>query len=125
VKPFAFPELVARIRALLRRDVTRADAVLSAGELRLDPARHEVWWHGDLLALTRKEFGVLEYLLAHDGSVVSAEELLTHVWDEHADPFTQTVRVTVGTLRRKLAASGREAPLETVIGRGYRLREPA
>ena len=87
-------------------------------------ARHEVWWHGELLALTRKEFGVLEYLLTHQGAVVSAEELLEHVWDENADPFTQTVRVTVGTLRRKLGAGGRPAPLETVIGRGYRFKEP-
>ena len=125
VKPFAFAELVARVRALLRRDIAKPDPVLSLGPLRLDVARHEVWWHGELLALTRKEFGVLEYLLAHQGAVVSAEELLEHVWDENADPFTQTVRVTVGTLRRKLGAGGTAAPLETVIGRGYRLKEVA
>jgi DNA-binding response OmpR family regulator len=124
-KPFAFPELVARVRALLRRDIAQPDLVMGAGDLRLDVARHEVWWHGELLSLTRKEFGVLEYLLTHEGAVVSAEELLTHVWDEHADPFTQTVRVTVGTLRRKLTAHGEPVPLETVIGRGYRLRESA
>jgi DNA-binding response OmpR family regulator len=125
VKPFAFPELVARVRALLRRDVAQPDSVLSFGHLHLDVARHEVWWHGELLALTRKEFGVLEYLLTHRGAVVSAEELLEHVWDENADPFTQTVRVTVGTLRRKLGAGGLDPPLETVIGRGYRLKEVA
>ena len=125
VKPFAFPELVARIRALLRRDITQPEPVLEAGGVRLDLARQEVWWQGDLLHLTRKEFGVLEYLLSHEGAVVSAEELLTHVWDEHADPFTQTVRVTVGTLRRKLSAGGSPAPLETVIGRGYRFRSSA
>src|SRR5688500_319595 len=84
-KPFAFPELVARIRALLRRDIAQPDPVLSVGQLRLDVARHEVWWHGELLALTRKEFGVLEYLLTHQGAVISAEELLEHVWDENAD----------------------------------------
>ena len=104
VKPFAFPELVARVRALLRRDIAQPDLVMDVGDLRLDVARHEVWWHGELVALTRKEFGVLEYLLTHQGAVVSAEELLKHVWDENADPFTQTVRVTVGTLRRKLGA---------------------
>ena len=125
VKPFAFAELVARVRALLRRDVAHPDSVLSVGHLRLDVARHEVWWHGEKLALTRKEFGVLQYLLTHQGAVISAEELLEHVWDENADPFTQTVRVTVGTLRRKLGAGGRAAPLETVIGRGYRLKDVA
>ncbi|MFY0409814.1 response regulator transcription factor [Solicola sp. PLA-1-18] len=125
LKPFAFPELVARIRALLRREITQPDAVLTSGALRLDVARHEVWWHDQLLALTRKEFGVLEYLMSRVGVVVPAEELLKHVWDEHTDPFTQTVRVTVGTLRRKLAAGDRPAPLETVVGRGYRLKEPA
>ena len=125
VKPFAFPELVARVRALLRRDIAQPDLVIAVGDLRLDVARHEVWWHGELVALTRKEFGVLEYLLTHQGAVISAEELLEHVWDENADPFTQTVRVTVGTLRRKLGAGGSPAPLETVIGRGYRFKESA
>ncbi|MGH3461237.1 MAG: winged helix-turn-helix domain-containing protein, partial [Kribbellaceae bacterium] len=69
-----------------------------------------------------KEFGVLQYLMSRPGHVVSAEELLEHVWDENADPFTQSVRVTVGTLRRKLTVGDEEQLLETVIGRGYRLR---
>jgi DNA-binding response OmpR family regulator len=89
----------------------------------LDTARHDARRGDRSLPLTRKEFGVLEYLMTRPGHVVSAEELLDHVWDENTDPFTQTVRVTVGTLRRKLTV-GDEAPLlETVIGRGYRLRE--
>jgi DNA-binding response OmpR family regulator len=68
---------------------------------------------------------VLEYLMTRVGVVVSAEELLEHVWDENTDPFTQTVRVTVGTLRRKLAAAGHPTPLSTVVGRGYRLQDLA
>ncbi len=130
-KPFAFAELQARVRALLRRDpvagIPGASPVLSVGPLRLDTAKHLVTWDGAEISLTRKEFGVLEYLMRRPGHVISPEELLEHVWDENADPFTQTVRVTVGTLRRKLtiAASLDEesAPIETVIGRGYRLRE--
>jgi DNA-binding response OmpR family regulator len=78
---------------------------------------------GRELKLTRKEFGVLRYLLSRPGHLVSAEELLEHVWDENADPFTQTVRVTVGTLRRKLTIDGEPQLLETLIGRGYRLRD--
>jgi DNA-binding response OmpR family regulator len=89
----------------------------------LDSSRHLATRAGRELPLTLKEFGVLRYLMSRPGHVVSAEELLEHVWDENTDPFTQTVRVTVGTLRRKLTV-GDEAPLlETVIGRGYRLRE--
>ncbi|PRX92492.1 response regulator transcription factor [Allonocardiopsis opalescens] len=123
VKPFAFAELLARIRALLRRDVAGGNSVLRVGELLLDTARHHARRGERGLALTNKEFGVLRYLMSRPGYVVSAEELLEHVWDENTDPFTQTVRVTVGTLRRKLTAKGESALLETVIGRGYRLRD--
>jgi DNA-binding response OmpR family regulator len=123
VKPFALAELTARLRALLRRDVRGTSSVLRVGELTLDVARHLVHRDGRELSLTLKEFGVLRYLMTRPGHLVSSEELLEHVWDENADPFTQTVRVTVGTLRRKLSLDG-EAPLiETVIGRGYRLRD--
>ena len=118
VKPFALAELLARIRALLRRDTAGTSAVVTAGPLRLDAARHRATLDGAPLPLTPKEFGVLEYLMTRPGHVVSSEELLEHVWDAHADPFTQTVRVTVGTLRRKLGGW-----IETVVGRGYRLRE--
>ncbi|MEO3811621.1 response regulator transcription factor [Sphaerisporangium sp. B11E5] len=120
VKPFAFPELLARVRALLRRDAGGGTAVLEVGELRLDTARFEAYRAGLQLPLTPKEFGVLHYLMTRPGFVVSSEELLEHVWDEHTDPFTNTVRVTVGNLRRKL---GVEGLIETVIGKGYRLRE--
>jgi DNA-binding response OmpR family regulator len=121
VKPFALAELLARVRALLRRDTGGGTAVLEVGDVRLDVARHEASVGGEPLHLTPKEFGVLEYLMTRPGNVVSAEELLEHVWDENADPFTQTVRVTVGTLRRKLGGE----TIETVVGRGYRLKEVA
>jgi len=117
-KPFAFAELVARVRALGRRSSPAAPPRLSAGDLQLDPARREVERAGQLLALTRKEFGVLEVLLGADGAVVSSEELLERVWDENADPFTTTVRVTMMTLRKKL---GDPPLIHTVVGAGYRL----
>jgi len=123
-KPFALVELLARVRALLRRDTANGTAVLSIGDVVLDTARQDARRGDRSLPLTRKEFGVLQYLMTRPGHVVSAEELLDHVWDENADPFTQTVRVTVGTLRRKLSVAGEDQLLETVIGRGYRLREP-
>ncbi len=119
VKPFALAELLARVRALLRRDTAGTSAVRTVGDLVLDVARHVVTLRGERLTLTPKEFGVLEYLMVRPGHVVSSEELLEHVWDANADPFTQTVRVTVGTLRRKLG----EGSIETVVGRGYRLQE--
>jgi DNA-binding response OmpR family regulator len=117
-KPFAFGELVARIRALARRSRDPLPPVLERHDVRLDPARREATRAGHFLHLTRKEFGVLEALLAADGAVVSAEDLLERVWDEHADPFTNTVRVTIMNLRRKL---GRPPLVETVVGVGYRL----
>jgi DNA-binding response OmpR family regulator len=95
--------------------------VLHVGPLELDTARHIVRRGDRVLDLTAKEFALLRYFMAHAGAVVSQEELLEHVWDEHADPFTNTVRVTVGTLRRKVTIEGEDALIETVIGRGYKL----
>ncbi|MBB4904947.1 response regulator transcription factor [Actinophytocola algeriensis] len=117
-KPFAFDELVARVRALARRSTPVTPPVLRAGDVELDPARRTVTRAGTQVELTRKEFGVLEVLLAASGSVVSSEELLERVWDEHADPFTTTVRVTVMTLRKKLGEPG---IIDTVVGSGYRV----
>jgi DNA-binding response OmpR family regulator len=117
-KPFAFAELVARVRALGRRATPAAPPVLQAGDLVLDPAKRTVLRSSRNIDLTRKEFGVLETLLSAAGVVVSSEELLDRVWDEHADPFTTTVRVTMMTLRRKL---GEPAIIETVVGSGYRV----
>ena len=116
-KPFAFHELIARIRALGRRG-PGSRAVMRRGDLVVDRARHRVTRAGLPLALTRKEFGVLDYLAGADGAVVSAEELLEHVWDANADPFSNTVVVTVARLRRKL---GDPPLIETVTGVGYRL----
>ncbi|MEU6374764.1 response regulator transcription factor [Streptomyces sp. NPDC046909] len=118
-KPFAFTELVARIRALARRAQPALPPVLVRGELRLDPARREASRAGGQLVLSPKEFAVLELLLGAEGAVVSSEELLERAWDEAADPFSQTVKVTVSRLRRKLG----EPPLiETVDRAGYRIR---
>ena len=124
VKPFAFEELKARVRSLLRRDAAQSGAVLTVGDLELDDARHEARRGGATLELTAKEFALLRYFMSKAGQVLSQEDLLEHVWDEHADPFTNTVRVTVGTLRRKLEKAGGPTPIETVIGRGYRLVQP-
>ena len=124
VKPFAFDELSARIRSLLRRDPGRSGAVLQVSDLELNTARHTAVRAGRSLDLTAKEFALLRYFMSHPGEVISQERLLDHVWDEHADPFTNTVRVTVGTLRRKLTVDDEVQMLETVVGSGYRLLEP-
>jgi DNA-binding response OmpR family regulator len=116
-KPFAFAELVARVRALSRR-APSVPPVLRCGDLSVDRARHRASRGDHPLPLTRKEFGILEMLLAADGTLVSAEELLEHVWDANADPFSNIVSVTMTRLRRKL---GDPPLIETVVGRGYRL----
>ena len=121
LKPFAFPELSARIRLLLRRDTGATSAELRIGPLCLDTRRHEVTLDDEPVVLTAKEFALLRYFMTNPGEVISQEELLEHVWDENADPFTNTVRVTVGTLRRKLEAVRPDTLIETVVGRGYRL----
>jgi DNA-binding response OmpR family regulator len=118
-KPFDFAELVARVRALGRRARPPAPPVLQRAGLRLDPNRREVYRDGRYVNMTRKEFAVLDELLRADGAVVSAEHLLEKAWDEHADPFTNVVRVTVMTLRRKL---GDPPVIETVPGVGYQIR---
>jgi DNA-binding response OmpR family regulator len=117
-KPFAFAELVARVRALLRRAQPALPPVLSHGDLRLDLGRRTASRDGRVLDLGHKEFGVLELLLAAGGRVVSAEELLAGVWDEMADPFTSSVKVTISRLRRKL---GDPPVIETVPQAGYRI----
>jgi len=117
-KPFAFVELSARVHALLRRTRPAAPPVLERAGITLDPARHEVFRDGRPIPLARKEFAVLVELMRADGATVSAEDLLERAWDEHVDPFTNVVRVTVMKLRRKLGEPGL---IETVAGVGYRL----
>ncbi len=117
-KPFAFAELTARLRALLRRAQPPLAPVLISGDLRLDPARRTASRGGRPLELGPKEFGVLELLLAAQGRVVSAEELLERAWDEMADPFSTAVKVTISRLRRKL---GDPPVIETLPQAGYRI----
>ena len=115
-KPFEFPELTARIRALGRRVFTTLPPQLSAGGITLDPFRHEVFRDGRFVRLSRKEFAVLEVLMRAGGGVVSAEQLLEKAWDENANPFTNSVKVTISTLRRKL---GEPWLIRTEAGVGY------
>ena len=121
VKPFELGELAARCARCCGGTATAAPRALSVGSLELDPARHEATQAGEPLALTPKEFALLRYFMTRPGEALSEFDLLTHVWDENANPLTRTVRVTVMTLRRKLAGN----PIETVQGAGYRLREDA
>ena len=119
-KPFAMSELVARVRALGRRPDVALPPTLLAHDLTVDTARRVATRRDARIPLTRKEFGVLEVIVAAGGRVVSAEELLDRVWDEAADPFTNAVRITMMTLRRKL---GDPPLIETVVGSGYRLAD--
>lgn len=121
-KPFDFPELVARLRALERRAGASRPPVLEAHDVRLDPFRREVYRKGRLVRLSNKEFTVLEILMRADGGFVSAETLLEKGWDENADPFTNTVRVTISNLRKRL---GDPWLVHTLPGAGYRFEAPA
>jgi two-component system response regulator VanR len=115
-KPFEFRELVLRLRALDRRRAHNRPPVRELAGLRLDPFRREVYRDGRYVALTRKQFAVLEVLVAAEGGVISAEQLLEQAWDEHADPFTNAVRITVSALRKRL---GEPWVIATVAGVGY------
>jgi DNA-binding response OmpR family regulator len=117
-KPFAYAELVARIRAVARRSSPALPPILVHGDLRLDPAQRIATRAGARLTLSPKEFAVLEYLLAANSRVVSAEELLERVWDEATDPFTTTVKATINRLRSKL---GSPPIIETISRAGYRI----
>lgn len=121
VKPFDFAELVARIRALGRRGDAHG-STLEVGDLTLDIAAHRASRSGVELHLTAREFSLLRYFMHHPGDVVSTEDLLEHVWDANADPFTSSVRVILSRLRRKL---GDPAPIATITNVGYQLQAPA
>jgi two-component system copper resistance phosphate regulon response regulator CusR len=118
VKPFAFAELVARVRALGRRE-HETGAVLEVADVRLDQVAHRAWRDGRDLGLTARELALLRHFLRHPGEVLSSEDLLEHVWDAHADPFTSSVRVILSRLRRKL---GDPPLIHTVTGAGYRFQ---
>ena len=123
-KPFQFPELSARVRALLRRTETTVTPVLEVGDIRLDPAAHTVWRGAVAVPLTPKEFSLLHHLMVHRGQVVTRSVLLDHVWDANYDGVSNVVDVHVANLRRKLDLPGADGGIETVRGVGYRLNEP-
>ncbi|MCZ7666876.1 MAG: response regulator transcription factor [Chloroflexi bacterium] len=126
VKPFHFEELTARIRALLRRDLRVREPIHQVGDLKLDSAGQIVWQRDRRLELTRKEYSILAYLMRHPDEVVSQEELLEHVWDTAVNFFTQSVRVHINALRRKLGDDPKDPRyIETVIGKGVSFAVPA
>jgi two-component system OmpR family response regulator len=123
IKPFAFAELLARLRALLRRGAPQRSGTLRLGPIELDPAAHIVRLYGNTLELTQKQFALLEYLLRHKGQVVSRAMLLSGVWGYSFDPGTNLVDVHIAQLRRKLEQPGQPPLLHTVRGVGYRMGE--
>jgi DNA-binding response OmpR family regulator len=119
VKPFAFSELAARIRAITRREGSLREPLINTRGLELDPNTNRVKRDGREIHLTPKEFALVYYLARNEGRAVPQEELLEHIWDEHANPFTQTVKVHMNNLRRKLNDGFNEQLIETIRGKGY------
>ncbi len=120
-KPFHLQVIQARIRALLRRDLRCRDPLIKIKDICLDPAEHVVWKAGHLLELTRKEFSILEYMMRHPGEVISQEDLLEHVWSAYTNPLSNTIRVHIQSLRKKLGDDCNSPQyIDTVIGEGYR-----
>ena len=123
VKPFAFGELEARVRNLLRREYTQGETLLDCGDLRFDTTTRRLSAKGVEISLTKKETAILEYLMRHKGRVVSSEELLSHAWDSSVDPFSNSVRVHICSLRKKLRSVLGCDPISNKIGEGYYLTE--
>ncbi len=122
VKPFSFDELLARIQAVLRRPSESVPTVLAVGDIELDPGTHTVTREGEEIALTLKEFTLLEYFLRHPNQVINREDLLTHLWDFNYEAFSNVVDVHVKNLRNKLDHKNAPSIFETIRGIGYRLR---
>lgn len=121
VKPFHFPELLARVRAVLRRKGEHRDTILRRGDLVIDPNTLNVYFRDSEINLTLKEFSILEYLMRNVGRIVSQEELFEHVWSEDANMLTQSIKVHINNIRKKLFAVGARDIVSTVRGRGYML----
>lgn len=124
VKPFDFGELEARIRNLLRREFSQTPAVLSIQALKLDTGAKRAAWAGQEISLTRKEYGILEYLMLHKNQVISAEEMTEHVWNNEFDPFSNTFRYHIHSLKKKLASASGQELIRTVRGQGYIMEDP-
>ena len=124
-KPFSFVVLLARLRALLRRAPAGRHPVLSAGNLRLDPATRQCWNRGQEVTLTAREFSLLEFLIRRKGQVVSRDTIAEHVWDSELDVDSNVIEVYIGYLRRKLDARSSVSSIETIRGAGYRLLDEA
>ncbi|MCL2140610.1 MAG: response regulator transcription factor [Dehalococcoidia bacterium] len=123
VKPFHFGEMLARVRAVLRREGETRNVIIRSGDLVVDTNSLKVFVSGKEVSLTTKEFGILEYLVRNVSRVVSQEELLEHVWNEDANLFTQAIKVHINNIRRKLATVGEKEYIETIKGRGYLITE--
>lgn len=119
VKPFHFPELLARVRAVLRREGESRHIILRIGDLVIDPNSLKGYYRGTEIAFTVKEFAILEYLMRNAGRIVSQEELLEHVWNEDANLFTHSIKVHIKNIRKKLSAAGADGVISTVKGKGY------
>lgn len=124
VKPFDFGELEARIRNLLRREFSQTPAVLSIQALKLDTGAKRAAWAGQEISLTRKEYGILEYLMLHKNQVISAEKMTEHVWNNEFDPFSNTFRYHIHSLKKKLASASGQELIRTVRGQGYIMEDP-
>jgi two-component system copper resistance phosphate regulon response regulator CusR len=124
-KPFEFRELLARLRALMRRGGATISAVLEAGDLQIDTRSHRVSMHGEPLTLTTKEYAVLEYLARNAGRIVTREEIAEHVWNEDYDPFTNLIEVYINRLRRHIESVSARKLIHTVRGAGYMLQQEA
>ena len=123
VKPFAFDELLARIRALLRRARQRCDPALQVGPLVLDRVRHRVRWQETPIDLSAREFAILEYLMMHPGEVLTRTRIYEHIWNEQMEVLSNVIDVHIHEIRRKLARAGSEGLIQTIRGSGYRLEE--